>query len=928
MPASQRKVISRSGTVLVLLMMLLGIAGLAVAAPSSHSSACDGKITANGMWLRIAAPTFGPGNQTITAFAVDRNSPAAALVTNGVVIERTEDSGCHWTAVFTVPAAPTASFPFSAQTASITGLAASGKGHVFAVIDDVTHPHVIVSDDTGKTWSEADLGVVAPTTGKSELAAADAPGVAYLLVRTAAQLASAPADVIYATTDGGQTWTPSVVAANTLLRGPQTAPVVRDIAVDPANSKELWLATDSGLYHSTDSGASWTTPGIGGSDSMGTVAAYQPANGRAAVSAFEDKQPLAYYSTDGGNSWPLSVTSAALIHGTPDIGISTRAGKVYRFDPAKASWKQIWNGKPALGSLSPVVSPTAFFVACSCYASAADSALWVYYAGQSLSSLPDFKQPLPPRPDQGGECLPVSPPAPQPKTWKPSTLAPNAQRIVLANGQKQTVHYQLHVMPRQMAVFYLDDNGSKSEFSQCPFDVGSLIASSALAQARNYAPGLGSFGDYSTSSNGTIDTSGAGLYYRYVDIDPTLKAFFQHASNLGGDWGAGTEDHTQGDRGALGAMFQAATGAGQDLLPPGPSSGDVPGGMQATFGPDAYRVIMLVDGDYFNDPSRGVGYPGPSIATVQSLLRKQEIHQAGIWVDNSQNKQNNGGESYDGRVDMTSMAHNTDALSAKNIDCQAQGAIDVHVGDPLVCTFFASAEDISKIGTDRDPTMGFEMTKLLLAMRDPEPVRLEAATSPQNVSAIAPAAYNDVDYLLPQDRGFDVTYSCNSTDLGALHTVTLNAHVGRWTVATATADVVCGAPPLHQPRPAAFLPPLPPAPVTVPNPGPAPNLGPNIAPNPAPNPQQVPQANPQGVPQGVAMLQPQEQPQLAFQQTRNDALPEEQAMSAFRPRPRDPYGHLRWAAGGVGFCLMAGYALVQKVTRKERAYARRAGSSG
>jgi photosystem II stability/assembly factor-like uncharacterized protein len=925
MRGSQTHLASRTGTVLVLLVMSLGIAGLAAAAPSSNSSSCGGKITRQGMWLRVAAPKFTDGAQTISAYAIDSANPAIAMVTNGVVIERSADYGCTWTNVFTVPTVPSASFPFSAQTASITAIATGSSGHDYAVVDDSAHPHVIASADGGKTWAEADTGIVAPTTGKSQLAVAGT-SVAYLLVRTAGQL-SAPADLIYATADGGKTWTPNAFPVSTLLRGPGSAPVVRSIAVEPANTKALWVATDSGLYHSTDSGATWSTPDIGGSDSMGAVAIYQSPNGKAAVSTFEDAQSLAYYSTDSGSSWspsptPSTVASAAVIHGTPDIGIATSGGSVYRFDPAKATWKQIWNGKPALKSLSPIVSPAAYLAACTCNATVADSALWVYAAGQSLSSLPSFKQPLPLPANSGGECLPITPPAPTPKTWAPSTLTPTGQRIALANGQKQTVHYQLHVMPRQMAVFYLEDNGTKSEFSQCPFDVGALIATTALAQARNYAPGLGTFGDYTTSENVTISTTGTSLYYRYVDIDPSLKAFFQHASNLGGGWGAGTENHTSGDRGDLGAMVQAAAGQGQDLAPPGHSAGDVPGGMQASWGPDAYRVIMHVAADYFNDPSRSPGYPGPTFAAARDLLRRLEIHQAGIWVDNSQNKENNGGESYDGRVDLTTMARNTDAVSSKNVDCQSQGAVDVHVGDPLVCTFFASAEDIGKISTDRDPMMGFEMSKLLLAMRDPEPVRLAASTSPDNVAGITPGVYKDVDYLVPQDRGFDVTFSCNSTDLGASHDVTLDAHVGRWIVASAKTTVVCGSPPLHQLGPVAFLPPLPPPPVTVPNPGPAPNLGPNIAPNPAPNPQQVPQANPQGVPQGVAMVQQQEQPQLAFQQARNDAMPEEQAMSAYQPRGRDPYGHLRWAGGGVAFCLMAGYALVQMVSRKEQAFAR------
>ena len=75
------------------------------------------------------------------------------------------------------------------------------------------------------------------------------------------------------------------------------------IAVDPANSANLYLAASSGLYFSTDSGQNWTV-GTGGSgfqaDSLGFDASspvpsrvlFAGANGLGVVQ-----------STNGGTSW-------------------------------------------------------------------------------------------------------------------------------------------------------------------------------------------------------------------------------------------------------------------------------------------------------------------------------------------------------------------------------------------------------------------------------------------------------------------------------------------------------------------------------------------------------------------------------------------------------------------------------------------------
>ena len=118
---------------------------------------------------------------------------------------------------------------------------------------------------------------------------------------------------ILKSTDGGNSWIvlgSGVPAGNIGNASQFRNQSLFSIAVDPANSANLYLAASSGLYFSTDSGQNWTlgTGGGGGqADSLGFDAS-SPVGNRtlfAGVSGLGIKR-----SIDGGNNWAVMLNSA------------------------------------------------------------------------------------------------------------------------------------------------------------------------------------------------------------------------------------------------------------------------------------------------------------------------------------------------------------------------------------------------------------------------------------------------------------------------------------------------------------------------------------------------------------------------------------------------------------------------------------------
>ena len=141
------------------------------------------------------------------------------------------------------------------------------------------------------------------------------------------------------------------------------------------------------------------------------------------------------------------------------------------------------------------------------------------------------------------------------------------------------------------------------------------IFDSVRASAPDSRFGVGSFVDYPFSPWGFADTGDYG-YQRDQDLT-TVKATWTGAIDglvvrFGGD---GPESQYEG-------LYQAATGAGRDVLPAGASLGDIAGGLAPSWRAEAAKVIAITTDAPFHTPGDSsctspsppcpFAYPGPS----------------------------------------------------------------------------------------------------------------------------------------------------------------------------------------------------------------------------------------------------------------------------------------------------------------------------
>lgn len=162
-----------------------------------------------------------------------------------------------------------------------------------------TDQHLFTSADSGATWQEADSGLPA---GPNIWAVAVSPGSAQ--TAWAGTLGSG----IFQTTNGGASWS----AVNTGL----SDLFVHALLVDPANANVVYAGTGDGIFKSVNGGSTWNRSGsISG---VGIFAlALDPANesriyaGGFAPSSDDAGYAVVYGSGDGGATWTTAQIGAA-----------------------------------------------------------------------------------------------------------------------------------------------------------------------------------------------------------------------------------------------------------------------------------------------------------------------------------------------------------------------------------------------------------------------------------------------------------------------------------------------------------------------------------------------------------------------------------------------------------------------------------------
>jgi RHS repeat-associated protein len=219
-------------------------------------------------------------------------------------------------------------------------------------------------------------------------------------------------------------------------------------------------------------------------------------------------------------------------------------------------------------------------------------------------------------------------------------------------------------------VFFLVDTSSSFSDDLPNFRLaapGIIAALSSGAIDVNF--GLGRFEDYPIPEFGAASYDDKA-YQRVLPISPGTAQILSQINSLytkfGWDW----------PQSQLPALFQAATGAGQDLSSRGYPNATIPPNQQANFRPGAFPIIVLWTDAYFHEPGDygSIPYPGPSLEEVLNALNSRGIKVIGMGAG--------GGALYD----LTRIAQGTATLApAGGVDCDGNGTIDILEGNPLVC---------------------------------------------------------------------------------------------------------------------------------------------------------------------------------------------------------------------------------------------------
>ncbi|WGD35657.1 T9SS type A sorting domain-containing protein [Olleya sp. YS] len=210
--------------------------------------------------------------------------------------------------------------PVGPFTHSNTGSWSSGQGRVNVVVQDPNNASTIYAGaPAGGLWKSTDSGANWITT-TDNLPQIGVSGIAIdnnnsntIYIATGDDDAGDSYSVgVMKSTDGGVTW-------NTTGLNPNNSPdSMNDIYIHPTNSNILWVATNNGVYKTSNAGVNWSNQNVSGG-SNGTVGLnirdikIKPNNPNTLYAVSSNRF---YRSTNGGESFTLAGT------GLPTSGIS------------------------------------------------------------------------------------------------------------------------------------------------------------------------------------------------------------------------------------------------------------------------------------------------------------------------------------------------------------------------------------------------------------------------------------------------------------------------------------------------------------------------------------------------------------------------------------------------------------------------------
>ena len=262
---TRRGLLSASSGLLVAGALLAGIlGGVAMGAGVSPGLPPQpGTPIAKPTCTRIATPTWHVLHSEFDSgyeLRIDPDHPCVeylARTPNDVL--RSTDGGRTWQQVFHDTAATCAAPNVGCLTPFTAGLIDSPGGGVVAIGETGNGNALVLSTDYGATWSLANGGITG-LDGRQTVALqiASDDKTAYAIARLPGP---EPTEAIYATGDGGATWTPGQAPAGIGAGG------VPLIAIDPSNPMHAWVlvpapkgAAPPVLLETSDGGRTWTNP--------------------------------------------------------------------------------------------------------------------------------------------------------------------------------------------------------------------------------------------------------------------------------------------------------------------------------------------------------------------------------------------------------------------------------------------------------------------------------------------------------------------------------------------------------------------------------------------------------------------------------------------------------------------------------------------
>lgn len=305
-----------------------GSISLSAPSPLSKGKFDDVAVTAKMPFAHTWTLTNGPeGLGTVTSIVSDPTD--GDLVYAGTYhsgMQRSADGGETWTSVLDRDG-------LQQTKVRDIGVAPSRPTTIYVTHQDRRGGSI--SRDGGIHWTP--MGLIGDWFEVSAVAVdpSDADHL-YVGARTAPFGSSAPADGVYESTDGGETWASL-----------QTGIGIHDLVIAPSAPDVMYAGTVTGVLKSTDGGVEWAAADGGlvtaGSQPWAiTQMVVDPRDEDVVYARAFDQGPM-FKTTDGGVSWERirnDVSAIALAPSQPDLVYSAEHNTLWRSENGGESWTQ------------------------------------------------------------------------------------------------------------------------------------------------------------------------------------------------------------------------------------------------------------------------------------------------------------------------------------------------------------------------------------------------------------------------------------------------------------------------------------------------------------------------------------------------------------------------------------------------------------